>query len=74
MSNKTIYDFEPNYDDYECDEQYWIDAVYGFRNILEMHLPDREAIDFLEEYCKVHDVENPLESYLEFRGGMVDEE
>ena len=60
MSNKTIYDFEPYYDNYECWQQYWIDGIYGFRCVLKMCMPDEKATAFVNQYCKIHKCKNPL--------------
>ena len=51
MSNKTIYDCEPNYDDYDRHEQCLIEVIYGFTSPLIIStelIPDAR---FVKEYC-----------------------
>ena len=52
MSNKTIYDYEPNYDDFEWQQQNIIRVLYKFKMPMTLTFYGDEDREFLLDYTK----------------------
>ena len=55
----TIYNYEPNLEEYDYHQQWLIKGIYGFESFMTMTLNLKDDLRFIDRYCREHNLDFP---------------